>query len=166
MSASQVVIRACRPDEVEAVLRLWRQAGATPSPTDTADDLRRAVGDGPAAVLVADVRGRVVGSVIGGFDGWRANLYRLAVHPDFRRRGIARALVAEAERRLAAREAKRVTALVEKDHAWATAFWTAAGYAADDRMARFVRNLAGPETRPANGPGDSAGEQGRDPVRS
>lgn len=137
-----VTIRECRPDEADAVLRLWIEAGATPSPTDTAGHLRRAIGAGTAVVLVAEVSGRVVGSVIGGFDGWRGNLYRLAVHPDHRRRGVARALVREAERRLVEHGAARVTALVELDHAGATSFWQAVGYAADNRMARFVRNFS------------------------
>jgi ribosomal protein S18 acetylase RimI-like enzyme len=137
---AEITIRPCGPSEAEAVLLLWREADATPSVTDNANDLRRAIA-GPAVVLVAEASGRIVGSVIGGFDGWRAGLYRLAVHPDYRRRGIARALVTEAERRLAERGAKRITAMVETDHPWAVAFWEAAGYGGDHRMTRFVRNL-------------------------
>ncbi len=91
-------IRACRPADVGAVLELWHQAGATPSITDTADDLRRTVDGGH--VLVAEVEGQIVGSIIGTFDGWRGNIYRLAVLPAYRRRGVARALVAEVEKRL------------------------------------------------------------------
>jgi ribosomal protein S18 acetylase RimI-like enzyme len=134
-------IRACRLQDVEAVLELWRQADATPSVTDTAADLGRVVAEGPAHVLVAEGPGRLVGSVIGAFDGWRGNLYRLAVHPDYRRRGIARALVAEVEKRLAQQGARRVTALVEKAHPWATGFWQAGGYGLDGRIVRHVRTL-------------------------
>src|SRR5262245_43060367 len=136
-----VVMRVCRPEEAEAVLLLWRQAGATPSLTDTPEELRRTISDSPALVLVAEVEGRIVGSVIGGFDGWRAHFYRLAVHPDYRRRGIARSLVAEVERRWAERGIRRLSALVEREHPWAVAFWEAAGYSRDDRLSRFVRNL-------------------------
>jgi ribosomal protein S18 acetylase RimI-like enzyme len=134
-------IRRCLPEEAEAVLALWRESGATVSATDTVEDLRRAVADGPAWVLVAEEGGRLVGSVIGSFDGWRANLYRLVVRPECRRRGIARRLVEEVTRRLAGQGARRVCALVEKDHPLAMAFWAGIGYRLDPRMVRFVHNL-------------------------
>ena len=89
------IIRDCRPGKVEAVLTLWRQAKATPRVTDTVEDLTRAIVDSSAVVLVVEVEGRLVGSIIGSFDGWRDSIYRLAVHPDFQRHGIARALVSE-----------------------------------------------------------------------
>lgn len=141
MQTDALHIRDCRLEEVVAVLDLWRQADATPGVTDTADDLRRAITDSPARVLVAESDGTVVGSIIGTFDGWRGNIYRLAVHPAFRRRGIARKLVAEIEKRLAKQGVKRITALVEKNHDWAVQFWKAVGYGVDFRIQRHVRDL-------------------------
>jgi ribosomal protein S18 acetylase RimI-like enzyme len=129
-------------EDAQAVLELWRQAEATPGVTDTAEDLCRAVTQSKANVLVAEVKGQIVGSIIGTFDGWRGNIYRLAVHPDYRRQGLARALVAEVEKRLSRQGARRITALVEKDHPWAMSFWEAVGYRVDERIVRRVRNLA------------------------
>jgi ribosomal protein S18 acetylase RimI-like enzyme len=139
--ANDLVLRRCRLDEADAVLTLWRHAGATVGVTDTLADLRRAIADSPAHVLIAEVGGRIVGSIIGTFDGWRGNIYRLAVHPDHRRRGIARALVAEVQTLFARQGVKRITALVEKDTQMAVAFWTAVGYQPDRRIVRFVQNL-------------------------
>lgn len=133
------VIRDCRERDVEPVLELWRQADATPSATDNVDAVRRAMTR--AHVLVAESADTLVGSIIGGFDGWRGNIYRLAVHPDHRRHGLARALVAEIEKRLTEQGVRRITALVEKDHAQPVAFWEAVGFSRDQRLVRYFRNL-------------------------
>jgi len=123
------------------VLRLWLEAEAEPSATDTPEELARLVRDHGDLFLVAEDAGRLVGTLIAGWDGWRGNMYRLAVLPAYRRQGVATALVGEAERRLRALGARRITALVIGDHDWATGFWRAAGYEVDERMTRFVKEL-------------------------
>jgi excisionase family DNA binding protein len=93
----------CAPDRVRQYIHrgILRSFTIGRSVRVTADDLRRAVANRPAKLLVAEVGGRLVGSVIGTFDSWRGDIDRLAVHSDFRRRGSARALAAEVEKRLA-----------------------------------------------------------------
>ena len=84
----------------------------------------------------------VVGSVIGGWDGWRGNIYRLAVAPDARRHGLARRLVQEAERMLVSKGARRISALVERHEAHAVGFWDALsdrGWRRDERMLRYIK---------------------------
>src|SRR5437899_8166451 len=140
-----VAIRPCRAEECEAVLALWRRAGATASATDTLEELLRLVrsehGDG---FLVAIQEGAIVGSVIGGWDGWRGNIYRLAVAPEARRRGLARRLVHEAERVLVSKGARRISALVERHEAHAVGFWGALsdrGWRRDERMLRYIKMM-------------------------
>jgi len=116
-------IRPARPDEVAQILTVWREADATPSPTDTREEVLKLLREPAAVLLVAEADGRLVGTVIGGWAGWRGNIYRVAVSPAYRRRGLARALVAEADRLLHHMGARRISALVESDHPWATDFW-------------------------------------------
>ena len=132
-------IRECGSAEAEALLALWQAAGTSPSVTDTITDIRRAI-ESSASVLVAEVDQHIVGSLIATFDGWRGNIYRIAVHPDYRRRGIGRALVKEGEKCLAKLGVKRITALVEEKYPWATAFWSDVGYEIEPGIVRFFRN--------------------------
>ena len=132
-------IRECRPEEAEALLALWQAAETSPSITDTIADVRRAI-ESTAFVLIAEIDKRIVGSLIATFDGWRGNMYRIAVHPDYRRCGIGRALVKEGERRLTKLGTKRITALVEEKYPWATAFWSSVGYEIEPGILRFFRN--------------------------
>jgi ribosomal protein S18 acetylase RimI-like enzyme len=92
-------------------------------------------------LLVVIIDDRIVGSVIGGWDGWRGNIYRLAVTPAYRRRGIARRLVAEISSALFAKGAERLSALVEHEHPWAIDFWQSLrdlGYERDPLFARYI----------------------------
>ncbi len=138
-------IRECGQEEAASLLALWRKAGATVTVTDTVEDIRRVISHSAAIVLVAEQDGHIAGSVIATFDGWRGNLYRLAVDPDYRRQGLARKLVDEVNSRLARMGVKRITALVEKDHPEAVGFWNAQGYQHDQTIVRYVRNLGTPQ---------------------
>jgi ribosomal protein S18 acetylase RimI-like enzyme len=143
---TQFRIRNCLDADCAAVLELWKQADAVPTVTDTIAELQRTLTEGIAIVLVAvDTTDRIVGSVIGGWDGWRGNIYRLAVAPDARRLGLAAALVREVSARLAReRGARRITALVERAHPDAVGFWDSMatdGYTYDPRIVRYVKTV-------------------------
>lgn len=140
--AREIAIRSVRDDELAAVLRLWQMAGVTPpSVSDSIEGLIRLMHERTALLLVAIVGEQIVGSVIGGWDGWRGNIYRLAVTPEHRRKGIARRLVAQITRELFAKGATRLSALVEHDHQWAVDFWNSLadlGYERDPKFARYI----------------------------
>ena len=137
-----VEVRPCRPDEVAEVLALWDRCRSSHAVTpDSFERVAQLVADDPEALLLAELDGELVGTVIGAWDGWRGNFYRLAVRPEHRRRGIARRLVDAAEARLLAKGAPRITALVAFDDGVAGGFWEAAGYARDPVMGRMVRTL-------------------------
>jgi ribosomal protein S18 acetylase RimI-like enzyme len=145
--AGAIGMRRGRPEDIGQVLELWERAGATPKPTDTPDGLAQLLASPQSLLLVAEVDGRLAGTVIGGWDGWRGNIYRLAVVPEHRRRGIASALMREVDAALAAMGARRITALVERDHPWAVGFWNAlerAGYRYDPTMTRYVKSFQEP----------------------
>ena len=133
-------IRAATRADVPAVLALWRDADAEVTETDDARAVEALLVRDPQALLVATDDGRLAGSIVAGWDGWRGQLSRLAVRPDLRRHGLGTALVRAAEDRLRALGARRIAAIVVDDHDPALAFWAAVGYDLAPHV-RFTKTL-------------------------
>ncbi len=139
---NDVTIRAARLEDVRRVLALWDQARSPAAVTP--DDVRsvsRLIAHTEDALLVAEHDGEIIGALIAAWDGWRGNMYRLAVLPQLRRRGIATRLIETGHEHLRAKGASRVTALVAHEEEDAVRLWEAAGYQRDEQIARFVKNL-------------------------
>ncbi len=142
-------IRSAGERDFASVLRLWAHAQAAPTVSDTHEGLERLLGADRGALLLAEPAlaaettsaapaEHLLGSLIAAWDGWRGSFYRLAVHPDHRRRGIATALLREGERRLRERGALRLTAIVADLDPGAMSFWEASGYRHQLDRTRFV----------------------------
>jgi ribosomal protein S18 acetylase RimI-like enzyme len=137
-----LTIRAACGADVPSVLALWALARSSHATTpDRPDDVQRLVTEQPGALQIAEIENALVGVLIAAWDGWRGNLYRLAVHPGHRRSAIATLLVEAGETHLRDLGARRITALVAHGDAVATAFWGAAGYPREVEIARHVRSL-------------------------
>jgi ribosomal protein S18 acetylase RimI-like enzyme len=144
LSRAQTPIRPAESSDAGAVLALWEgERSRHASTPDRVEDIRRLIADSPGALLVAEEQGEIVGVLIAAWDGWRGNLYRLAVREDRRRQGLGLALLRAGEEYLRGRGARRVTALVAFDDDAAAGFWDSAGYPQDEEIGRRVRNLSG-----------------------
>ncbi|RFU85660.1 GNAT family N-acetyltransferase [Streptomyces triticagri] len=134
-------IRTATPEDVAAVLDFWRTAAEGTSISDDQDGVRRLVARDPDALILAELDGRLVGTVIAGFDGWRCHLYRLAVHPEQRRRGIGSALLRAAEQRFTALGGRRGDAMVLVANETAHPAWQSAGYRPEEQWRRWTKPL-------------------------
>ncbi|MCX5383777.1 GNAT family N-acetyltransferase [Streptomyces sp. NBC_00083] len=139
---NELRIRAAGPDDLDTVLGFWKTAAEGTSISDDRAGVERLVARDPEALILAEDDGVLVGTVIAGFDGWRCHLYRLAVRPDHRRRGVGGALLAAAEDRFAALGGRRADAMVLVRNELARHAWAAAGYEPQEQWRRWVKPLA------------------------
>ncbi|MER5310546.1 GNAT family N-acetyltransferase [Streptomyces sp. NPDC002773] len=141
-------IRAATPADAEAVLAFWSESAEGTSVSDDVHGVTRLVERDPEALILAVADGVIVGSVIAGWDGWRASLYRLAVLPSYRRRGISTALLRAAEERFLSLGGRRMDAMVLEVNETGRSLWAAAGYERQDHWRRWVKPLTeGERTR-------------------
>jgi ribosomal protein S18 acetylase RimI-like enzyme len=131
-------LRSAVQADLLAVLRLWGAADAEPTHTDDIESLRALLQQDPDSLVVAELDGQLVGSVIAAWDGWRGSIYRLAVVPSARRRGLGRRLLSNAQARLDGLGARRLQATVVQNDDQAMAFWRASGWEEQSQRRRFV----------------------------
>ena len=134
-------IRSARPGDIDAVLTLWTHGDVEPTVTDDRASILRLLAHDDDALLVAERHDQIVGTLIATWDGWRGSMWRLAVHPDHRRQGIAQALVATAEQRLHSLGATRLATFVVTTDDTPSNFWAACGFQAQTHRRRFVKDL-------------------------
>lgn len=123
-----LVIRTFARRDEDAVVALWRATGLTRPWNDPHADIARKLAVQPELFLVGELDGEIVASAMAGYDGHRGSVYYLAVSPDHQRRGHARALMAEVERRLEAIGCPKLNLMVRRDNTGVLGFYDQLGY--------------------------------------
>lgn len=109
-------IRVFRQDDFEEVITLWERCDLLRPWNDPEMDIERKLNHDADLFLVAEVGGAVVGSLMGGYDGHRGSAYYLGVHPEYRGRGIANALLSRLEKKLIARGCPKIQIMVREEN--------------------------------------------------
>jgi len=122
-----VIIRPFRLGDYAAITAIWRATGFEQEEAGL-DALARQLPWDSELVLVAEVDGQVVGVIVGTISGSRAYFYRLAVHPDYQRRGIGRRLVQALEERFREKGVTQIVIMVKQDNEQAIPFYESLGY--------------------------------------
>lgn len=95
---------------------------------DSREGIVRFLRRNPATCFVAEEEDRLVGILLCGHDGRRGYIYHTAVHPDFRRRGLGKALVDAALGALRAEGIMKAALVVFSANETGNAFWEAIGF--------------------------------------
>jgi ribosomal protein S18 acetylase RimI-like enzyme len=128
----RMLIRTFRPEDEAAVVALWRRCELTRPWNDPHKDIARKLAEQPGGFLVGEIEGRVVATVMVGYDGHRGWINYLGIDPDAQQQGLGRALMDEAERRLRARGCPKINLQVRCTNTQAIEFYRRIGFTQDD----------------------------------
>lgn len=134
-------VRAFTPADTEAVVRLWNDCDLTRPWNDPHKDIARKLSVSPDLFwLGCDADGRIIASIMVGYDGHRGWINYLAVHPAHQRRGHARQLVQRAEQTLSELGCPKLNLQIRAGNEAVLAFYEKLGYA-DDRTLSLGKRL-------------------------
>lgn len=128
-------IRQYQEPDREQVIGLWKDVfGYTAAHNEPGFAIDQKMLVQPELFFVADAGGRVVGTVMGGYDGHRGWIYSLAVAPDFRRQSIGTALMRHVERALAELGCAKINLMLLASNADTVTFYQTLGYRVEERI--------------------------------
>ena len=120
-----------------SIVDIWKNAGSGIhlGRSDSEEEIKKKQARDPDLFLVAEIRGSIVGTVLGGFDGRRGMIYHMAVKSEYRNQGIGDQLVAELEDRLKKKGCIRSYLLIVPENDNALKFYTHRGW---EKLELFV----------------------------
>jgi ribosomal protein S18 acetylase RimI-like enzyme len=128
-------IRTFAEGDTAEVIALWTAVFGYEAPhNNPATVIGRKLAVQRELFFVADDGGRIVGTVMGGYDGHRGWVYSLAVDARCRRRGIGRLLIERLERALAELGCLKINLQVLAGNEGVTSFYEQLGYKVEPRI--------------------------------
>ncbi len=144
-ATAEIHLRLLTALDYSAVVGVWTAAGVTVGlrGRESEEAFRRQVTQFPDLYLGASHGDQLIGVVLGSHDGRKGWINRLAVRPEYRRRGVASKLIARCDEAIRAQGIEIVCALVEEPNMASRRVFTRAGFA-DDVPVRYFRKLSRP----------------------
>ena len=133
-------IRKFGEEDREAVVVLWTEVFGYDAPhNEPSVSIEKKVSRDPNLFLVAVAEGKVIGTVMGGYDGHRGWIYSLAVNRPWLRRGVGTALMEEIEARLKTLGCLKVNLQVMVSNSDVVDFYHKQGYLVEERISMGKR---------------------------
>jgi len=126
--------------DAEAVIELWFKCRLVVPSNNPRRDIERKLKVDRDLFLVGIINGKVIASVMGGYEGHRGWINYLAVDPAHRRNGYGRRIMQEVEKRIRARGCPKINLQVRATNDAVIKFYQSLGYA-DDKVLGLGKRL-------------------------
>ena len=133
-------VRAYQAEDLDELVVLWRDCGLLTPQNNPIKDIERKLKVDPDLFLVGVSQGRLVASVMGGYEGHRGWINYLAVSPSVQARGYGREMMTIIEQQIRSKGCPKINLQVRSGNSSVIAFYQALGYA-DDQVIGMGKRL-------------------------
>jgi ribosomal protein S18 acetylase RimI-like enzyme len=141
-------IREYQESDEKEVIELWFKCNSMIPGSNPKRDIERKLKVDRDLFLVGNVNGKIVASVMGGYEGHRGWINFLAVDPKYQRRSYGRLIMEAVEERIKEKGCPRINLQVGSSNKDVIEFYQAIGYT-DDNVIGLGKRLK--EDEPYNG---------------
>ena len=140
MTTVELSIRAYNESDEAQVIQLWGEVFPNnPSWNVPKDDIERKLTVQRELFLVGELEGRIVATVMAGFDGHRGWVHLVAVALEHRNNGFGRAMMLDAEKRLEEIGCTKINLQVRATNQGVISFYEKLGYSVEERVSMGKR---------------------------
>jgi GNAT superfamily N-acetyltransferase len=134
MDSPGMIIRPYHDADEKGIVELWQRCGLVRAVNNPYRDIRRKLNVNGELFLVGTIDGQIVATVMAGYDGHRGGINYVGVDPAYRRQGLGREIMAEAERRLAGIGCPKINLQVRGENKAVIDFYRQMGFIAEDNV--------------------------------
>ena len=125
-----MTVRTMQIEDYEGVHELWMtiKGFGIRSIDDSKEGIERFLKRNPTTSVVAEMDGKIVGSILCGHDGRRGCLYHVCVRKGYRRQGVGKAMVVACMEALQKEQINKVSLIAFTKNDIGNAFWNKIGW--------------------------------------
>jgi ribosomal protein S18 acetylase RimI-like enzyme len=137
-------VTECREKYAGQVIELWFKCRLVVPSNNPRRDIERKLKVDRDLFLVGIINGKIIATVMGGYEGHRGWINYLAVDPAHRRNGYGRRIMQEVERRIRAKGCPKINLQARATNDGVIKFYQSLGYG-DDKVIGFGKRLVDDE---------------------
>ena len=129
-----------KPEFQDAVVDLWKKCNLITPQNDPVEDIKKKTDFQPELFLIGLLIGKVIGSLMVGYEGHRGWINYLAVLPEYQKKGYGRKLVERAIEELTRLGCQKVNLQVRETNLYIIDFYKHLGFK-DDHVTSLGKRL-------------------------
>lgn len=110
------------------VYKLWQECGISLGKSDSEDEIQKFISMNPETSLVGTIDNKIIGCVLGGYDGRRGLIHHLAVHPDYQGNDYGTILMECLENKFKEKGVVKISFWVQNSNIGVVDFYEKLGY--------------------------------------